>query len=289
VDPPMSRARRSGPRALALLVVLLLGSAAAVPLFAPALPGARAGPLTPAATGTNPLTGNISGPGAVATSGSGTYELRATGGPAVLPDGVQIGNLSWSAKVSAANATNVSVAPSSGTLTVGSPGKTVLVVSNVTQVVTLEVEYTSSYGGSTSTLNVTDPISVVVPYKVEAKLVAGPSTALLPFQIAVDLDGNPVGTVSVPALAANQSYTLTYSYATTGLSAGWHTFTLSVANEHGLVSFSGGVLEYSQSFYVPGPAPNYTIWVVAGVAAFFGALFILATRVAARRRGGSRR
>jgi hypothetical protein len=288
VDPPMTRPRPAPPRpAAAVLLLALLVAAAVAPLLSAGLPAARA--ATPAASITNPLTGNITGPNAVATEGSAEYALRATGGPAVLPDGQQIGNLTWSAKVSGANATNVSVAPTSGTLKDGAPGKLELVVTNASQVVTIEVEYTSTYGNASATLNVTYPVAVVTPYKVEAKLVAGPYTDLLAFKVTVDLDGSPVGTVSVPSLTANESYTLTYDYATTGFSPGWHTFTLSVANEHGLVSFSGGVLEYSQSFYVPGPAPNYAIWYVTGTVAFFGALFILATRVAARRRGGSRR
>jgi hypothetical protein len=287
VDPSMTAARsRARPGPALLLALVLVGTLA--PLLLAGLPVGRAVEATPAAA-SNPVTGNVTGPNALALSTSGNYTLRATGGPGVLPDGEQIGNLSWSATVAAANTTNVSVAPTSGNFTVSSPGRLELVVSNVSETVTLEVEYTSTYNGHSATLNVTYAVAVVVPYKVEAKLVTGPYANLLTFKIAVYLDGTQVGTVDVPALSANETYTLTYNYATTGFSPGWHTFTLSVANEHGLVAFTGGVLQYSQSFYVPGPPPNYTIWYLAGTVAFFGALFILATRVAARRRGGSRR
>ena len=69
----------------------------------------------------------------------------------------------------------------------------------------------------------------------------------------------------------------------------WHTFSISLASQHGLVTFPGGAQQYSQSFYVTGPPPDYTVWYVAGIGAFLGAVFIWSTRVAARRRGRAKK
>ncbi len=55
------------------------------------------------------------------------------------------------------------------------------------------------------------------------------------------------------------------------------------------MTFPGGAQQYSETFYVNGPPPDYTIWYAAGSVAFVGALFIWSTRVAARRRGRAKK
>jgi hypothetical protein len=262
-----------------LLVLLLVGAGLAV---LPGLPAARA-----ASTPFTPVTGNVTGPVAVATGGKAVFDIHATGGPAYL-GGVKVGNLSWFASVVAPNTTNVTLTPTHGSLTGSAPGTTTLSASDLTQAVTIQVLVTSVYGSENSTVNLTDSVEVVTPYLVKAVLVAPPGIRVAGVVVTVALDGSVVGTVDAPTLGPNNSETITFRYATLGFSVGWHTFTFSL-NRSSLVTFAGGATQYSQTFYVPGPPPNYTIWYVAGTVTFFGALFILATRVAARRRSSSRR
>jgi hypothetical protein len=109
------------------------------------------------------------------------------------------------------------------------------------------------------------------------------------FTVYVTLDGTVVGQVNVSSLISGGTFRITYKYATLGLSPGDHTFAISLAQEHGLVKFANGQTVYTETVYVTGPSPDYTLWYVAGIVAFFVALFIFATRVAARRRGTARR
>ncbi len=274
----MRRRSLFGP-ALGVVLLLFLGSLA---------PGAaHAASSSPSAT-TSPVSGNITGPTYLATSTNGTYTFNATGGPGVVGDKV-VGGLNWTAHVSGPNLQGVSISPVNGSLR--SPGENTtltLTVSNLTQTVTIEVEVRSSLGKANATANLTYSVIISVPYIVRAVVLAG-ATAVLPFTVVVDLDGVRVGNVTVPTLVAHQAYQLVYRYATPGLSAGYHTFVLSVVDEHGLVTFSNGQSSFSTTFYVAPSPPNYAIWYVAGIAAFFGVLFIFATRVAARRRGSAKR
>ncbi|HTP53653.1 MAG TPA: hypothetical protein VML94_01650 [Thermoplasmata archaeon] len=263
----------------AVVVLLLLGTGAA---------GAT-GATRAAAPTYPPVHGTVNGPTVVATSSNSTYYLNGSGGPAIAPNGTQVGSLSWKAKISGNDLSGVSLSPNASTFQPGTPGITHLKVAKVTEALTITVEIQSVYLSSNATTNVTYTVQVVVPYLVHAQLVVGPHTSVLGFDVTVELDGAVVGTVHVPAIAANGTYNLTYAYATTGLSVGEHTFTISLANEHGLVRFAGGAIEYSQSFYVVGPAPDYALYVLAGVVVFAGVLFIFVTRVAARRRPSATR
>ncbi len=275
---------RPALRSAALAFVLVV---AGLGLVLGVAPTAHAAPVFPAASA--PVSGNVSGPSALGVSASGVYYINATGGPAVAPNGTIVGTLEWNVTVSASNTTNVTVSPATGQITSTTPGTTTLTVSNLTQAVTLVVRLTSILGSANASTTITHVVQVVQPYVLWATLIAGPVVTVLPFTLVVELDGTTVGTVKVPTLTANETYNLTYDYATTGLSSGYHTFTISVAAEHGLVTFANGQTVYSATFYVTGPPPNDTIWVVLGIVAFAGTLFILATRVAARRRGATRR
>ena len=270
-----------GPARALLLVALLVGSFAAL---GTAPPGAAAtGPSSP------PVHGSVNGPSVVGTGTTTTFYINGTGGPAVSSNGSVIGTLSWKAKLSGPVLTGISVSPNSSTFSGSAPGVIHLKVAKITESITINVEITSSYLSTNATANVSYPVAIVVPYVVHAILVVGSGHSTLGFDVTVELDGAPVGTVSVPPIAANGSYNLTYDYATTGLSPGEHTFTISLANEHGLVTFPGGAVQYSQSFYVVGPPPDYTLYVLVGIVVFFGVLFILVTRVAARRRPAARK
>lgn len=265
---------------LALATVLALSA-----LLLPA--GAHAG-VPFATSGTAPVTGNISGPSYLGEGSNATYTINATGGPAVVA-GTLVGELNFSAVLSGPNLTGVTVSPPNGSITsLGSPASVTIKAGNTSETITLEVRIDSTVGKDTASTNLTFTIRISAPYIVQAVVTAG-STGVLPFKIYVSLDGVRVGNVSVPELVAYQSYQVAFRYATAGLAPGTHTFVLSVANEHGLVTFAGGTSSFTATFYVASPPPNYAVWYVAGTVAFFGALFIFATRVAARRRGAGRR
>ena len=261
----------------------------ALALLAGGLAAGTAAARVPAAAPAPTVVGNISGPAYVGTSSTGTYYINGTGGPAIGANGTVVGNLSWKASVAGDNLTGVALSPNSSTLTVGHPSRTTLTVSNVTQTLTISVEVFSTYQTENASANFTYTVHVVTPYVVRATLRDISPTPVGPFSVTVDLDGRSVGKVNVSLIAPNGSYNLSFAYATGGLSTGEHTFTISLGNESGLVRFSNGAVQYSQSFYVVGPAPDYALWIVIGVVVFFGVLFIFATRVAARRRPSARK
>ncbi len=266
---------------LALLAVLGTLAGAGFGSGAPAIAA-----LAPAST---PVTGNVTGPSILAWNTHANYFVNGTGGPAFAPNGTQVGNLTWWISLLAANSTGTTITPTEGAIVGGNASLTVLTVANITEPLTIAVMLSSTYLTQNVTTNFTYTLHIVQPYVVAATLVCGPSAGVASFAVTVQLDGTTVGTVTVPSLLANQTYHLSYKYAVLSLGSGWHTFTISLASLHGLVRFSGGATVYSQSFYVPGPSTSYTLWYVAGFVAFFGAIFILLTRVAARRRGAVKR
>ncbi len=268
---------------LLVAVVLLVGGLLAVPLG-----GARA--ASPAVSGSAPFTGNVSGPTLIATVSNATFHFNASGGSAFLGSTL-VGTIKWTARLNAVNTTGCSVTPANGTIANATdlPAKTVVKTGNISEAMTLTIELTASLSGSNASVNLTASFHIVVPYAIHAVLVAGSNAEVLPFLVSVALDGKVIGTVAVPELAPKETYALDYRYATLSLSSGYHTFTLSITEAHGLVSFSNGRTVESATFYVaPAPANN-TLWYVVALVAFFGVLFIYATRVAARRRGTTRR
>ena len=274
--------RLLGPLAAALAVVAVLG------LLVPLVPGAAAAPS--AAPVTTPLVGNVSGPSVLPTSSNGTFYLNVSGGPAVLA-GDFVGAINWTANLSGPNTTGVSVSPKNGSVTNSTTQPVALVLSTgaSTETVTLTVKATSTLAKQNATANFSATFRIVPAYTVRATLVAGPNSGILPFNVTVALDGKVVTTLTIPALSPGTPYGIVYRYPSTGLGSGYHTITLAIADAHGLVTFSNGKTVESTTFYVAPAAPNNTVWYVAGVIAFFGVLFIYATRGAARRRGSTRR
>ncbi len=262
---------------LYLLAALLLLVAGAV-AFAPGVATAA----TPAAS-SSAVTGNVTGPSVVATSTNATYFINGSGGPA-FENGSRVGNLSWYASVSGTNTTVVTLVPSSGNFTNETPANLTVETGTLVQDITLQVEIASTNSTANVTTNVTEFIHIVQPYVLTMHLHVGAAAAIHEFNLTVALDGVPVGRVHIPPLAAGANQTVEFLYATLGLSPGEHTFTVSLVAEHGLVTFAGGATTMTVSFFVPGAPPSYTVWYVAGIVAFFGALFIIVTRVAARRR-----
>ena len=271
-------------RTVALVAFVLLACALAGAL-APATAGAS---VTPQAG--PPPVGNLTGPSLVATDWNASFFLNASGGPAGTGSSF-LGTIGWNATLSGSNTTGSSVTPGNGTITniTRLPVKLTVATGAIAEPMRLVVRVTSTLKTENATVNLTASFRIVVPYIVRATLVAGPHATVLPFNVTVALDGTVVGTVTVPRLAPNATYDLAFRYPSTGLSVGDHTFTLSVADAHGLVTFSNGLTVQSTSFYVGGPSTSYTVWYVAGIVAFFGVLFIYATRVAARRQGAARR
>jgi hypothetical protein len=264
-----------------LLAVLLVGLLL--------LEGLGTSDVRGAGTGTNPVSGQVTGPTVLAAGATKTYTVNGTGGPAFAANGTRVGNLTVYLSLSAANLTGLVLSPEEGAILNGTPVSTVLKTGPTAEVVTIRVMISSTYQHQNQSINFTYTVNVVTPYVVSATLVAGPSASVLSFSVQVFLDGALVGAVTVPTLTPGESYNLTYDYATLGLSSGDHTFSMSLAQEHGLVTFANGATVYSSTFYVTGPAPDYTLWYVVGVVAFLGVLFIFVTRVAARRRGALRR
>lgn len=273
---------RRGAFVLFLVVATLLAG------FVPLLGfGTVAASVVPAAS-PKPLniTGNLSGPSLVATSSNGTFYLNASN-----KSGTPSLSINWTASLSSVNSTGSSVKPVNGTITASTvlPIKLVVTTGTIAESMTLTVKLSPEASTSNQSMNLSKTFSLVTPYMLRATLVAGPDSGVLPFNVTVALDGTVVGAVTVPKLAANATYDLVYRYPSAGLPSGYHTFTLSLQDEHGLVTFANGATVQSTTFYVAPAAPNNTVWYVAGVVAFFGALFIYATRVGARRRGPARR
>jgi hypothetical protein len=272
VDPAM--------RALLFLSVLLLVVSGAVAI-APGV--ASAASVAPAQSPTSPVSGNVSGPTVVALSSNDSYFINGTGGPAFL-NGEQIGNITWYVTVTGTNTSVVTVLPTSGSITNHTPGIVTVEMGTLVQTITLTVEIASTNATTNDTTNLTQVVHIVQPYLLTLNLHVSSTAAIHEFNLTIDLDGVPVGRIHIPPLAAGTNDTAEFVYATLSLSPGTHTFTASLIAEHGLITFAGGATTMSVSFFVPGAPPSYTVWYVAGIVAFFGALFIIVTRVAARRR-----
>lgn len=253
------------------LLLLVLVSLLALPLSARA------------ASGSSAVTGTITGPSIVGRSLQVQYVINGTGGPAEASNGTLVGNITFNATLSGRNVSTASIQPPTGVLVDGSVTVR-FVAPNLTEVVTLRVELTSGYAGQNASTNLSFQITVVAPYVLSGALVTGPTT-VTGFNLTVTLDGVPVGQVVVPTIAANSTYTFTYDYVPVHLTPGWHTLAVSLAPQHGLVAFQGGLQQYSVQFFITSPAPDYALDVAVGIAAFAVAVFIWGSVVGARRRG----
>jgi hypothetical protein len=231
-----------------------------------------------------PIVEKTTGPSVVGKGLQVQYVVNGSGGPAEAPNGTQVGNITFHASLSGTNnVSSASIAPPEGVLI---NGGVILrfTAPNITQTVTLTVELTSNYSGHNESQNFTTKIQIVTPYVLSGLLVAGPTT-VTGFNMTVTVDGAPVGQVAVPTIVANGTYRFSFNYVPDSLAAGWHTIAVSLAPEHGLVTFKGGVEQLALSFYVAGPPPDYFLDVGIGVAAFAVAFFIWGSVVGARRRG----
>lgn len=259
------------------LVGLVLGLAAALP------GGLLVGPVGAASSSAGRVTGSIAGPSLVGTGLNISLVVNGTGGPAFNSTGALVGTLTYNATLINGNSTGSSLSPSTGPLTNGTANVT-FTAGNLTETLTVNVEINSTYGNESNYTNVTHNVRIVRPYTLTGTLLAG-SVEVRSLVLTVTLDGRVVGSFAVSAIAPNSTYAFTFHYVpTTALATGWHTFAISLAQQHGLVTFPGGLEEYSTAFYVNSPPPNYTVDVLVGVAAFVLAVFIWGAAVGARRR-----
>jgi hypothetical protein len=277
VDPPMNR------RLLAVLLVLVLLPAATVGLSFTA-GGARA-----ATAAASRLTGNVTGPTVLAIGANARYPIHAIGGPAIAPNGTQVGNLTYYASVTAGNLSGVTITPPTAAILNGTPGNPLLEAGNTAQTLTILVEVSSVLNSTNESINLTYTVQVVQPYVLSTEIVNNNDAIVSAFPLIIYLDGVQVGNVTVPAIQPHGDYNLTWDYATLGLSQGYHTFTISLLSEHGLVQFVGGTSSFSETVYVPGPPPDYTLWYLTGGIAFLGVLLIFGARLGARRRTPSKK
>jgi hypothetical protein len=237
-----------------------------------------------AATSYPPITETTTGPSVVGRGALQVqYVVNGSGGPAEAANGTLVGNITFNATLTGNNVTTAAIAPPTGVL-VGGSVTLRFTAPNQTEVVTLHIELTSKYKAAIESKNFTTLIQVVEPYVLSGTLVAG-STAVSGFNMTVTVDGRAVGRVVVPTISANGSYHFTFNYVPQGLAEGWHTMAVSVAPEHGLVTFAGGVQQLSVQFYVSGAPPDLTLDFAVGLAAFAVAVFIWGSVVGARRRG----
>jgi len=281
MSPRSTRALLAG---VLVAAVLLLATVGLSPGSIPSSPAQAA--LVPA---TRAVGGNLTGPTILSIGENATFSINASGGPAFNANGTKVGNFTYFASVAASNLSGVSISPAKGNLTGNRSARTSLDVGPNAESVVITVMVSSVYQKQNQSINLSATVAVVVPYVVTAEIINGPSATVLSFPVVIDLDSNPIGTVTVPTLIPGASYNLTFRYPTLGLSSGDHTFSISLANEHGLVHFANGQTSYSTTVYVAPGATNYTVWYVTGAVAFLGVLFIFATRVAARRRGALRK
>ncbi|MCI4330720.1 MAG: hypothetical protein L3K19_02590 [Thermoplasmata archaeon] len=273
-----ARTRTVAPWAFAILLILGLP---VLGMFG----GVHAAPIL------TPVTGGIAGPSEVGAGQKASYVVHANGGPAFAPNGTQTGILSYRSSLAGENTTGAVLSPPSGVL-INQSITLSLIAPNLTESLTIFVLVTSSVSGLNSTNtsnNFSFHVNIVQPFRLTATIVVSSASSVGSFSITVTLDGQPVGTVIVPTLTPGSNYPLSFEYVAQGLAPGWHTFSMNVAPEHGLVTFSGGSTAFNQPFYVPGPAPDNSLWYLAGASAFVVALFIFTTRVGARRRGKSKK
>jgi hypothetical protein len=269
---------------LGLLVALLSLLALSVPGPAHAGVPGRAPGLRSAAASYPAIAEQIVGPSVVGVSLKAEYNLTASGGPAVAPNGTTVGFIDFNITLTGTNVTTATMEPPSGVLINGSAILT-FTAPSLAEAVTFHIRLTSEYNNTNDTQNFTHTIQVVPPYVLTGTIVAGPTT-VSGFNLTVTLDGKPVGNVVVPPITANGSYAFTYDYVPAqGLAAGWHTIAVSLAPEHGLVAFQGGGQQLTLDFFITSPPPDYALDVAIGIAAFAVAVFIWGSVVGARRRG----
>lgn len=236
-----------------------------------------------------PLKGTITGPTLLAVGAKATFTLTASGGPAAPTSGTLTGNYTYNASLSGGNTSGGSVTPTSGSLVKELASLTVTAPNNTgSYILTVELKSSPPRTGNSTYTNVTYPFNVVVPYVVTATLVNPTEYAIKGAVIAVSLDGTNVNDITISTIGANGTYNFAYNYTTSGLSSGYHTFTLTIHSTPGLLEFLGPngqrVSQLTTTFYVTPPAPDYTLYILTGISLTVLAIFISLLVVGGRAR-----
>ncbi len=235
-----------------------------------------------------PLKASVSGPTLVAVSATEHYVVNATGGPSSPSGGSGFGNYSYNASIVGGNTSGSSVTPATGSLKNDTTTLT-LVAPNNTGTYTLTVEVKSqATTGNASYTNATITFTVVQPYVVSTTIDNPTPYKIRGAVVEVALDGAVVNDITLPTIGGNGSFSFTYNYSTTGLSSGYHTFTLTLKSTPGLLVFSNGQQQYTATFYVSPPAPDYTLYIVTAVSLASVAIFISLLVVGGRARRRSK-
>jgi len=268
-------------------LVLFLGTIAL--LLAGPMTGLGPASPVPMAGTSPPLSAHLTGLTTLGTLMNATYTVTATGGPATAANGTVVGVYDYRASYTALNRTGILFGSQAVGVLVNGTTSLRFTAPAVVEPVTLAVLITSTYQGVNATQNVTVLVNIVQPFVLRATVVVGGGASVAPFNLTVTLDGAPVGQIGVVGLSAGQTYPVSFRYVDTGMPSGWHTFSVSLAQEHGLVTFPGGAETYTSTFYVAPPPADNTVWYLSGTVAFFGAIVIWTARVGARRRGKSKK
>jgi hypothetical protein len=232
----------------------------------------------------NPLTATVTGPSILNVLGKGKFVVTASGGPSQLPNGTMSGNYTFNATLSGGNTSGYSITPHTGPLVNGTATLS-LVAPNNTGTYALTVEVISNpKTGSPAYYNTSTDFIVAVPYVLSTTISNPNSFTVNGAIVQVSLDGSIVGTITLPSIAGNGTYSLIYNYTTAGLPSGWHTFTLSIQGIASLLKFTNDQTTLTVSFYVT-PAPvNYEYYYLFGITLALLAIFISLLVVGGRRK-----
>ncbi len=262
----MSRFPRSRAPWTLLAVLVLSASAILLP----------AGGANASSAASPPFNVQITGPSLLSTNVSGHFFATASGGPAELLNGTVTGNYTFTVSVVGLDTSGSFVSPVGGAFVNQEINVTVGGL-NHTGTYTLEFNVTShgfAHGLGNETQVFSTQFQVVVPYIVATTVQNINTFQVSGSTIRVSLDGAVVGSIGVPTMLPDASVAVKYNYTTLGLSPGYHTFTLTLVTSGGLLQFSNGQQTYSVSFYVQGPAPDYTVYYLTGAGATVLAIFI---------------
>ncbi|MDE1820127.1 MAG: hypothetical protein KGJ23_03605 [Euryarchaeota archaeon] len=253
---------------------LLLGAVIAllvVSLLTPAVGVSRG-----SSTNYPPFSVSITGPSLLSLNGSGKFVAYAQGGPAERLNGSVVGNYTFTTQLVGADTAGSFVTPPSGAFIAQYVNATVGGI-NHTGTYTLEFNVTShgvGHGAQNLTQVFSRQFQVVVPYIISATVENPNNFGVDGAVIQVALDGSVVGSLRVPSLLPAGSAQIKYNYTTLGLSSGYHTFTLTLVGGAGVLEFANGQPSMDVSFYVPAPAPDYTLYYLSGISVTVLAIFI---------------
>jgi len=204
---------------------------------------------TPLASAQTTVTGNLSGPIALAPSGTAKFYLNVTGGPASEAPG----NVTIRAYITGSDLTgglpqksSPHTASSNGTGTfnfnVTAPQKE--------QVITLVVEINSTAGGRTERTTLSRAITVVTPIILTATFRNDGGSAAVNVPVKFYIDGKLAGSTNISRINPAGSATAKLTYLPVGLTPGPHTVRVEAdLNKNGVIEPDKGEVAIVDVFY----------------------------------------